>query len=848
VNFIHFNEKYLIEHGKIVSERRLCNSGGLQSKSRRMAKKGQPAALQADVTNDEEWNKIVERPGLVEAKARRKYEAKMSHYLAVLDRETYIVLFPWIFTDEEGKKRDKKHSPPYLELIDQLLPGSYSVEQEIRRDIDDELIAELIKETNCNISDDTRHLMKDGKAMVLRLKYTATRHDELDSVTCLINLLYKETDVPETTYELVEDCASYTGEDLIQDETELQTYLKEVTKTDKASTPHTTSVDQPSNLLSSFWSHPATRNPGEVSPLLRRCAYQLAPTIATVAAERRSRAEAGVAAAAAVVFELGASSRNISHMCNEPARSLCVVYKHSQALCEVLRPTTTLRCDMPRAIAGRSERYIIPVTSITAAAAAAAQSCARLRIREHRVIPAPSLHISADATRTSRAPAAITRTARILAQMSFARLSTSSLSLSPVKKNGRAEIFWTARTTTSQRWKLRLRQRRVEGPAPTGRHQRAGTAHDEYDSSAYLYVYAYTLKKSKSSTKSSTKKQQQARRRERMTVTLRFRSFDRYEDNLREASRWRLALKCLVHKLPVPKTYMSPTHRNLDSLLSECPGEPKKLLVMLNPKSGPGRGRESFQRRVHPILSEADLTYDVFITRHSDYARDFVRSRDLSQWSGLVLVGGDGIVFEAINGLLQRPDWDVWTSGAVWPIAVIPCGSGNGLAKSIAHSKGEPYDQNPMLISSLSVVRRQTSRMDLVRIETRKQVLYSFLSVGWGLLADIDIESERLRAIGGQRFTVWSFARLIGLRTYRGTVSYLPREKLLTNGCGGGDDKIIQDNGITHSKSYGDQLDRLVNFFFIFYLIITFTNHLCCARLEFSVQSFDSANHQILFP
>ncbi|KAL7301211.1 hypothetical protein TKK_0006178 [Trichogramma kaykai] len=73
--------------------------------------------------------------------------------------------------------------------------------------------------------------------------------------------------------------ASYTGEDLIQDETELQTYLKEVTKKDKASTPHTTSVDQPSNLLSSFWSHPATRNPGEVSPLLRRCAYQLAPTI-----------------------------------------------------------------------------------------------------------------------------------------------------------------------------------------------------------------------------------------------------------------------------------------------------------------------------------------------------------------------------------------------------------------------------------------------------------------------------------------------------------------------------------------------------------------------------------------
>lgn len=52
--------------------------------------------------------------------------------------------------------------------------------------------------------------------------------------------------------------------------------------------------------------------------------------------------------------------------------------------------------------------------------------------------------------------------------------------------------------------------------------------------------------------------------------------------------------------------------------------------------------------------------------------------------------------------------------------------------------------------------------------------MFSFLSVGWGLLSDIDIESERLRAIGGQRFTVWSLARLIGLRTYRGKVYYQP--------------------------------------------------------------------------
>lgn len=52
--------------------------------------------------------------------------------------------------------------------------------------------------------------------------------------------------------------------------------------------------------------------------------------------------------------------------------------------------------------------------------------------------------------------------------------------------------------------------------------------------------------------------------------------------------------------------------------------------------------------------------------------------------------------------------------------------------------------------------------MDLVRVTTPKETIYSFLSVGWGLIADIDIESERLRSIGGARFTIWAVIRTMG--------------------------------------------------------------------------------------
>jgi sphingosine kinase len=67
---------------------------------------------------------------------------------------------------------------------------------------------------------------------------------------------------------------------------------------------------------------------------------------------------------------------------------------------------------------------------------------------------------------------------------------------------------------------------------------------DEKDISAYLYIYAYVLKKYR--VKSGQK-------RERMTITLRFRSFDKYDDNMREAQKWRLAVKCLIKNKSIPR-------------------------------------------------------------------------------------------------------------------------------------------------------------------------------------------------------------------------------------------------------------------------------------------------------
>lgn len=64
--------------------------------------------------------------------------------------------------------------------------------------------------------------------------------------------------------------------------------------------------------------------------------------------------------------------------------------------------------------------------------------------------------------------------------------------------------------------------------------------------------------------------------------------------------------------------------------------------------------------------------------------------------------------------------------------------------------------------SVLNVIHGQVVPMDLVKVQTEKECFFSFLSIGWGLMADIDIESERLRAIGEARFAVWGVIRALG--------------------------------------------------------------------------------------
>ncbi|XP_045213785.2 sphingosine kinase 2-like isoform X2 [Mercenaria mercenaria] len=269
---------------------------------------------------------------------------------------------------------------------------------------------------------------------------------------------------------------------------------------------------------------------------------------------------------------------------------------------------------------------------------------------------------------------------------------------------------------------------------------------------AYITVFAYPLKKKLFSEKHV---------RYQRHVTFARSSDSTFDGNRKVVEKWRRVILHLCQQLPVYK-------KDVDN----CPVPPKtRFLVLVNPHSGPGKAMQIYQKQVAPMLDEADIQVKLIQTDHAGHGVELMKTLNRKDYYGVVIVSGDGLIYEVVNGLMNREDWQ---DAVKLPIGCIPGGSGNALSCSINYSAGESVETDVVLHSTFILIKHRVIAMDLVLIQQPRQQIYSFLSIAWGLLADIDYESEKFRAIGEARFTLQAIRRIFSLRKYKCKLSFLP--------------------------------------------------------------------------
>ncbi len=155
----------------------------------------------------------------------------------------------------------------------------------------------------------------------------------------------------------------------------------------------------------------------------------------------------------------------------------------------------------------------------------------------------------------------------------------------------------------------------------------------------------------------------------------------------------------------------------------------RRLFVINNPTSGSRRKNQRAVRAFGDFAGAKNLDFELFETTTTDNAESIVSSRFENRFTDLVIIGGDGTINEAINGL----NYDV-------PVSIISAGTGNDFVKNL-----------PTLAKIESqleaIVSNNTMRIDVGHCNDRK-----FLNgVGVGFDGQIveDMRSKKVPLLKG---------------------------------------------------------------------------------------------------
>ena len=268
------------------------------------------------------------------------------------------------------------------------------------------------------------------------------------------------------------------------------------------------------------------------------------------------------------------------------------------------------------------------------------------------------------------------------------------------------------------------------------------------------------------------------------------------------------------------------------------PRTPFTLHVLVNPVSGSGRAQAVYRSSIAPLFAASPHTVAMRLTTCRGDAFHFARDcGEVQRGDVIVCVGGDGVVSEVANGLIERcgggGDARRQSSGAEEDgeeaetgagvvrsphdvvIAVVPAGTGNGLAASLG--------LDSVLQAAKAAARGDSAPLDAIRVEqrcdgvaglpppplqaaaaasadvsgeedeevegaaeagdvyvrcrnreaearrqreARVTTRYGVLAIGYGAIADIDVQSEWLRPLGSVRYTLYSVVQLVKNTVY----------------------------------------------------------------------------------
>ena len=182
-----------------------------------------------------------------------------------------------------------------------------------------------------------------------------------------------------------------------------------------------------------------------------------------------------------------------------------------------------------------------------------------------------------------------------------------------------------------------------------------------------------------------------------------------------------------------------------------------KILLVYNPYAGHKRAQKILPQ-VEAHFTQNNIEFDLSLTDYPEHAREIVAEANFKKYDGLVAAGGDGTLFEVINGYYRNP-----TRKKI-PLGILPIGTGNAFVRDL------DLDASRWKEAIEVISHNKPKKVDVGHFRTHGQDYYYLNILGLGFVADVGATAKKLKILGNISYTLGVLYQTIFLKSHRLTI------------------------------------------------------------------------------
>jgi diacylglycerol kinase (ATP) len=176
----------------------------------------------------------------------------------------------------------------------------------------------------------------------------------------------------------------------------------------------------------------------------------------------------------------------------------------------------------------------------------------------------------------------------------------------------------------------------------------------------------------------------------------------------------------------------------------------RKMLMLFNPLAHGGRAGRDLGL-IQQVAGERGLQLDTHVAVDANAAQQWLAEQDLSACEGVIAAGGDGTLFQTLNGLMQHPE------ESRPPLGVLPIGTGNAFSRDLGLASGD------WRTALDRIGEGKTRGMDIGQVDCKEGRMYFLNIAGMGFVVDAGHSAKKLKGVGQAAYTLgtlWQTLRL----------------------------------------------------------------------------------------